>query len=499
MPYSNPPKIDLTSRDWASIINDYIKPGGYLESRFGSEYTEFRDTELGAALIELIAGVGEVFQHAVDVEANESTLLTCRQIQNAIDHAQSIGYDIQSHTASRHRILIQTPGYSPAISFAAGRRLTTNPRFGTPQIFELESEVTKPLNQFSVEAIAVSGETAEPVVYVSSGDGKSKIKLPRPGVIIDSIQVTVDGDSWTRVNNFSSSTPSDKHFRASVVEEIPGERFVFIEFGNTITGHYPPLDSTVEVNYRIGGGVVSNLPNGAIDRFESPVVDANGNPIITVVSNTEILTSASDGDTVDLIKIKGVSQISMNSRLVGNSDYENAAKLSGAIRALALTKNEWSVVEENTILLIVASSMSVATTTEQAEAIKNTMLANYPSRQSRRLLVVPCKLENFVADLTIFMRRKAVESSLRVELLQLLNSFYGIDSIQGLPPRFVVDIGKPIRLSNLIRTIETLSQVSYVRVNSPASDFEPAFNVMPLINLDNWTFSFEYDSRDLAV
>jgi hypothetical protein len=497
MVYDAQRKTDLTSRDWRSIVDDFIKPGGYIETYYGSKYTEFRDTEFGRMLIDLVAAIGDVFHYQLDVEANESNLLTARQIQSVIDFAQSIGYDPRGPTSSRAAIQIVFPTYTGSYTLLKGTQFTTNPQFGSQQIFELEADLVKVSGQDTITGFVTSGESIEDPAFVSGGDGRTQIQLQRTGLIDRSEVVVIDGVTWTRVSDFSQSGPGNTHYRIRTEEVIPGTRRSYIQFGDGNTGMYPSAGSVAIVTYRVNGGTTTNVPDLAIDRLVVNLTDVNGDPIAVLVSNPQAASGGLDPETIDQIRINAPTSVSMNARNVSLQDHVDAALKSGAIRARAFTNNEWNVVPENTVLVFVATSLSTSTTITAADAIKASMLTLYPGRETRRLLVVPCGLVDFNVHLAIYMRRTTTQTVLDPLVRASLQEFYSVDSITGVPPKYVVDIAKSLRLSNITDRVEDLDGVSFTRILSPTTDLTPGQYQMPRIDPLTWTIDYLLDPEDV--
>lgn len=75
----------------------------------------------------------------------------------------------------------------------------------------------------------------------------------------DSLQILieVDDESWTRVADFKSSGPTDKHYALKVTEEGSAE----VRFGDGERGRQPPAGATISTHYRHGGGAEGNVKN----------------------------------------------------------------------------------------------------------------------------------------------------------------------------------------------------------------------------------------------
>lgn len=487
MAFIDQPKLDRTSRDRAAIINDFIRPGGYLEQRFGAEFIEFAQTEIGFAMIDLIAGIGDTFNAAADRVGNEGFMATAQEVQSVIDHGRGLGYTPRGNVPSRWNLTFTTT-FNDEIQIAAGRIILTNPAFGEQIPFEVESAATKAAGATSTTITVVAGRPISHGSFVSSGSGIQTTELIRPGVIDGSIRYVVDGVTWTQVEEFDDSGPNDLHFRVRVREEIPGQRISIIESGDGQNGRIPPAGSTVAINYRVGGGRASNVPLNSIDRFEFPLVDASNNVIpFTMTNPAAALQLGQDQESKDEIRINAPVFARTNERMVSNRDHEDAARNGGALRALAITNNESDLPFENTVLVFVASSLTIATTQAEADAIETAMLTAFPGRSTRRLNVIPAIPLSFTWTMNVVIRQSANEGVIRPLIDAALQAFFATDALIGNPPRFVQDIGRTVYKSNVERMADQVAGVVSVDITNP--DAVPLPYQLPITDLSTWTIN----------
>ena len=75
-----------------------------------------------------------------------------------------------------------------------------------------------------------------------------------PDGIEGTIEVTVDGDAWTQVENFANIGPSDTAFVVHTKDGIAS-----IIFGDGVHGAVPPSGSGVTITYRNGSGSTGHV------------------------------------------------------------------------------------------------------------------------------------------------------------------------------------------------------------------------------------------------
>jgi hypothetical protein len=75
-----------------------------------------------------------------------------------------------------------------------------------------------------------------------------------PDGIEGTIEVTVDGNAWTQVENFANSLPNDTVFVVNTKDGIAS-----IIFGDGARGAVPPSGSNVTATYRNGSGSTGHI------------------------------------------------------------------------------------------------------------------------------------------------------------------------------------------------------------------------------------------------
>ncbi len=485
-------KLDRSSRDLAAIIRDFVDPGGHLEQSFGPEFIEFRDTELGFAIIELISGIGDVFNAAADRVGNEGFFTTAVEIQSILDLAQGATYVPKSNTPSRWLLTFVTEELA-ALTLDKGMIMLTDSTLAVNVPFELEAEVNKGIGVTTFTGIFRAGRTINHPPFVSSGTGLTSTTLVKSNVIAEDIIVVIGGVTWDRVATFATANPTDTFYRLSIQELVPGERKTRIIYGDGIKGAFPPFGSLVEIEYREGGGLESNVPLNTITRFEEPVRDSGGNVVtITGTNDTAALQLGIDAESRDEIRVNAPVFFRTNERMVSNEDHEDAAIQAGAVRATTVTNNESSLIEENTVMTFVATSISATTPPEDAAAIRTQMLVLFPGRDTRREVTAPCQTLSFVYTVTVHLEETANQSEVQPLVDAALASFFAVDSLIGDPQKFVLDIGQRVFRSNVTRIIDKIQGVDHIEI-AETGDIQPSILELPITDTTTWPITYVKD------
>ncbi len=175
-------------------------------------------------------------------------------------------------------------------------------------------------------------------------------RLSRKGVAWQSASVTVNGVLWNRVTNLFAATASDLVF-----EEKQSGDLTIIAFGDGVFGASAPASATVEISYRVGGGVSGNVPAGSVNANLS--ARSGANQVSIQISNPY---SGGQGG----LDREGLSDARRNiprytranARGVTTGDLESLAiqysgRAGSVTRARAISRASANVMETNLIVL----------------------------------------------------------------------------------------------------------------------------------------------------
>jgi predicted phage baseplate assembly protein len=151
------------------------------------------------------------------------------------------------------------------------------------------------------------------------------------------VEATRDGESvfvpWEQVPDFADSDRYDRHF---ALDTATGE----VYFGPAVRqpdgtmcqyGRVPEAGRSIRFSqYRHGGGVAGNVPQGKIQVLKSAI------PYIDRVTNLRRAEGGRDQESLEEAKVRAARELRAQQRAVTAEDYENLAKR--ASRAVARVK-----------------------------------------------------------------------------------------------------------------------------------------------------------------
>lgn len=136
-------------------------------------------------------------------------------------------------------------------------------------------------------------------------------------------EVAVDDETWTEVDNFLNSSPTDLHYTVTLTDN---DRAV-INFGDGITGRIPPLGvSNVDVAYRYGANVNGNIGANTV------TIDKTGLTYVNSITNPRPMQGWSQADSasteaLEQAKVLGPASLRIVHSAISPSDVITVTRL----------------------------------------------------------------------------------------------------------------------------------------------------------------------------
>lgn len=334
-----PANLDYTDKDFDSIRARLI-------SLLGSVFTDWTDHEVasfGNILLESFAWVADVLLFYQDNQAEESFLPYVKLRRNALALAQQLGYEPNGASAATAEELF-TLSTVPVndVTFPAGTVVKTR-EIGNVIEFQLLSDLTIPAMTDPPQAFGtVENSSNVQDVFASSILPNQEFELTGVPYLDGSSNVVASNGAYTEVDNFLSSTSTDRHYTISVDENDRAS----MRFGNGVNGEVPT--GTITNDYKTGGGASGKVEENTITQIVGSFTDSLGNPVSVVVNNPEAASGGSDRETVAQIRQNAPASLRVLNRTVAKEDYEIGAEaVPGVARALILTSDQAGGIPEN--------------------------------------------------------------------------------------------------------------------------------------------------------
>lgn len=405
-----PTSLDYTDKDFDALRARLI---ALVKSVF-PDWSDFSVASFGNLLIEMYAFVGDVLTFYLDNQARESRLSTATQRKNVIALARMLGYKLHGAQAATAEVLLKLARPPSAdVVIPAGTVVRTQ-EVTEPVRFQLLADVTIPAGADPPEVLCV----------VESSETRTQLFDARGLVDLDSLL---------------GSEPNDRHFMVLVDQNDRAT----IRFGNGTSG--APPTGTVQIAYKTGGGAGGNVDAGRLVVIEGAFADVHGHPVQVSVTNPSPATGGADRQGVASAKLLAPESLRTLTRTVTREDFEvNARRVPGVARALMLTSNEDTSIDENAgILYVIPEGGGLPTV-----ALRNLVLAQvtdvYPHTLTFQVAVQSPVYRNVDIEARIYLRQGHAKAAVRDRVKANLQAMFRVSEPDGTPNP-LVDFGFNIK------------------------------------------------------
>jgi hypothetical protein len=457
------PSIDYTSRDYASILSDMTT----LIPNFSPAWTNRDPADFGMTILELFSYMGDILNYYIDRAANEAFISTATQRSSVLQISNLLGYTPTDITASTVTLTFQNSTGSiitiPALTQVATslvQNATTN-----QIVFETNSALSIPAavgaTNGSATVTATQGETVyNEVIGTSNGNSNQSYQLSNSSVINSSVQITINGVVYQRVQYLIDSNSYDPVYTTFT----NADGYTYVVFGDSVSGRIPPNGVTIYATYRIGAGFQGNVASNTINYIIN--VPNSTIPVGLTVANQDITisgdgaaTGGSDAESTDSIRINAPLSIRSINRAVSLTDYSAlAVQVSGVSKAIATASvytsvtlyfapsGDAGVASDNVTPTTVFNNLStkiLTAITDRAPA--NTTITFQPPKYVGVYLIV---------NVTVLPQYK--QSSVLTNVTAALNALLYIDNVV---------FGDTIAVSDVYSAIASVDGVAFQSIN----------------------------------
>jgi hypothetical protein len=309
--------------------------------------------------------------------------------------------------------------------------------------------------------LATQGATiSNEAVGTSNGATSQTYALLNQSVINNSVQITINGTAYTRVDyliDYGSYDPVFSTFTNA-------SNITYLIFGDGISGIIPPNGATIYATYRIGGGVIGNVASNTI-KYINKVPSLSATPSGLSVSNQDTVikgdgaaSGGADPESTDSIRINAPLSIRSINRAVSLLDYSAlAVQVTGVSKAIA-TANTYSAV---TLYIAPAGDPGVAADNVTATTPFNTTATNVlnylidKAPANTTITFQPPKYVGVYLVVNFTVSPQYRQSSVLSNVTAAINNLFYIDN---------VFFGQTISVADLHYAIGNVNGVAYQNV-----------------------------------
>ncbi len=477
-------------------------------------WTDYNDSDLGMVLLELWCSIGDELHFMLDNQVNEAYLITARQRKSVVSLCKLIAYNLDPAVSSEGIVTFKwVPSAAAPITPAQVQvpkytRLTTSGAETVPFV-TIDSAIL-PAGINAVNVRIRQGVLFEEE-FESEGIPHFSCTLSRTDIAANfgAIEVLIgQGEDistyveWTEAKNFIINSPEDNQKR--FVVETDHRDQITIKFGDGKFGAIPPLGFTIVVRYLSSMGASGNVGSNTVTTISDPIRDVTGISASLSVSNTEACVGGTDRETIEHAKRQAPQELAALYRMV--TRFDGDALLSG-LAGISKAK-VWGEHELPHPDIKHFNQMYVTFVAEGVEPEIDEPESWMPTQALRDLVlefsedkkIVTTKI-NFVepnvifidVQLDVYVAKTASPLTVKQLVLDKLNEFFDIEN---------QDFGKDVRYSNLLKELDAIPNVEYVKLKlkrhgtapPPNSTCDPdGLGSDPLPDSSQWSF----DEQDI--
>lgn len=301
----------------------------------------------------------------------------------------------------------------------------------------------------------VQGQTvSNEIIGTSNGLASQVYQLANTSVINNSINIVINGVNYAPVAYMVDYGNFDPVFTTFTDET----GITYIRFGDGVSGRIPPSSSTIYATYRVGGGVIGNVPANLIKNVIS-VPGLTAVPTGLSVSCTVAATGGADAESNDSIRYNAPLSLRALNRAVSTSDHASVAtQVVGVVKASAQA-NTYSAV---TLYVLPSGDFGVSkddNSTPSAGFTKKVVdVQNYMSDKtsaSTTINVQPPKWVGVYIVVNITVGSTYNQSNVKTNVIAALQNAHYVDN---------VNFGETKSLASLYNIINSVAGVTYSKV-----------------------------------
>jgi len=361
--------------------------------------------------------------------AQEFNIFLAREESSILAHARRLGFNPPSATPARVDVILDLPPPLPARTFDPFElQMSTRNTDGVANEIFFENEFAFAIGAGVPQVVVamIAGKSFQQNVTADGTDFQTVI-LENPDVIDGSVRVEFLTIPWTEQEDLIDSLPTDLHF----ITRLNPDGTTEVSFGDGNTGARPPEGEVGTIDYRVGGGDLTNVPTDNLDFVtSSPLPEPSG-------TNPLKASGGTDRDSAEVIAKKATDNVRQRDSLVTLTEVNRFAEnFSGVARAVS------QLVENLVLVFIIPEGGGGATLTLKdalRQAIDEQLVMGFQSQVDDVLFTVPTISVEFTTKEGFVSAQ--VEDAVVVDLAALVNPLSTVVDPQTRRVSFRRDFG----------------------------------------------------------
>ena len=421
---------------------------GIKDSNGNTLVTDYSEGNILIVILSLFAAIAEVLHYYIDNVGRESFLVTARKYDSLRKHAALVDYHPSGGVAAQVNVTLLRPTTGGSISTQL--TLTTSMQFTDASgnvwypaydvvWYSNVSTVVVPLIQherYTISALVgqVIPSGGRPTIGFNIPDGKLYEK--------GTMELTIGGESWTLVDTFAYSTPSDKHFMVDIDENLNP----YIIFGDGVFGAIPSAGSTINSaicyttngsNGNVSASSITSVPSG----ISSSINDVE-------CSNIQPASGGANYESFNILKEHIALSVKTMGVAITKEHFESLAKL---VPGIAKAKADYECGRKLTVY--VSGLTNVAVADSKVKEVLETLKQKAPL--TTWLNVKSAGTVEIMLEMDVTGKKSYKKTEIQSAVTQALYDTYNPQNS---------DIGGAVRISDIYSLIDNLPQVDYLHI-----------------------------------
>lgn len=458
------------SRTYEEILAELKQ---FVKQRWPNWNTEAK--HIGNILLECLADQIEKQEYRLDAVEDELFPDTATKYESLLRWARIVGYEVQSARPAEVTLTFSVSEPASAdIPIPFGTKASTPGPDPIP--FTTSVAAVIPAGQTSVDVPAKQVEEKKDA-FTGTGEPSQVYQTSYGPVWLDSLRVLVDGQEWTKVNDFLQSESADTHY----VVELQEDGTVLVIFGDGVNGKAPPQEAIIDVEYKITRGQEGNVPAGAVSIVDTVLYDASGYLADVKVTNNSAAAGGEDQEGINHLREAIPAWISSSTRCVTKNDFaETAETVTGVTRVLVRTKEDDDTIPALTVKVYVVPDGGGTPSQALLDEVLHEVTITRPKVLTLAVDVLPPTYAIVDVSCTVTVAQGYEAATVRAAVEQAIMEFFDYNR-KDTDGSWALDFGKPVYLAKLTSWVMNVAGVANVSFSSPAGDVTPQPTEIPAL------------------
>ena len=291
--------------------------------------------------------------------------------------------------------------------------------------------------------------------YSSDGTDNQEYQLQYTNVENTSIEVQVNGITWTQVDSFLLGGPASQWYKV-----IPNlDDTVTVQFGDNVYAQAPTATDVIVVSFILSDGSAGNVyaANAINTIVTQPWIDALGNKVEVTVTNLDSVLGGADAEGIEEIRSEAPKVFQTGDRAVTKEDFKSI--LLNCPIVDIMSANAWGENEETPPNYTMFNRVKLCTVLAGWNVLSDSFkddLGSYlytKSMMTVKYTFVDPDIIDIIPTIDLKVIKGNVLETVRENVISLVNDEFVLGTTSTL--------GVPKRIGDVVAAIEGTVGVSY--------------------------------------